>query len=108
MATQGNNFSQKAAHLRETFFDSHEKGYFIKLLKQPIEKEFHEMLKRESAEKLYKQAKMFITAVELGRYSEEEMPEIEKSIAHLLAAIEDAHPVVSLEKTVDEDYGLGK
>ena len=100
MAIAGNNVSGKIAHVRDSYFDSGEKDYLKSLLKDPKQRALHEKLLREDAEKLYKQAKKLMQAVELGQFNEEQMAEAEFKITHLLGEIEDLHKVLELELTL--------
>lgn len=100
MISEGNNMNKKIAHLRDSFFDSDEKKFFEEFLKDPKEKNIHEKLKKEDAEKLAKMAAHFINRVEKGDFNEEEMVEIEKIIAHCLGAIEDVQLERFLELTI--------
>ena len=89
MSTIGNNGSNKSAFVRDTFFDSAEQQYLEELMKHRSEREIHQKLLLEHAEKLYKKACNLIARVELGEFNEEEMEGVEKIIVHCLAAIED-------------------
>jgi len=100
MAIAGNNVGGKIAHVRDSYFDSGEKEYLEQLLKDPKQKALHEKLLREDAEKLYKQAKKLMQAVECGQFNEKQMAEAEFKITHLLGAIEDLHKVLELELTL--------
>ena len=97
MGTMGNNTNQNATELRETFFDSAEKEYFEKLLKNPEERALHCKLLREQSKKLYERALGLIERVEVGEFNEEKMAEVEYTIAHCLAAIEDIQLVLEKE-----------
>ena len=97
MSTKGNNTSAKKAHVRDSFFDSGEKEFFTKLLKDPEERTLHSELLREDVEKLYKKACKLINRVEKGEFNEEQMIKVERIIAHCLAAIEDVELVKEYE-----------
>ena len=80
MSTIGNNGNQKAAFLRDTFFDSAEQQYLEELMQYRSERELHRKLLLQHAEKLYKKACELITRVELGEFNDEEMESVEKVI----------------------------
>ena len=101
MAIEGNNISGKIAHVRDSYFDSGEKEYLEKLLQDPEQRELHEKLLRQDAEKLYREARSLMQAVELGQFNEKQMAEAEFKITHLLGAIEDLHKVLELELTME-------
>jgi len=99
MSTIGNNISGEKSHVRDSFFDSKEEQYFKKLLSDPKERRLHSKLLKENVDKLYAKACNLIDRVEQGEFTEEEMVNVERAIAHCLAAIEDCEKV--LEKELD-------
>ena len=100
MASVGNNTNGKISHVRDSYFDSGEKEYLEKLLKDPKQKALHEKLLKQDAKKLYAEAKKLMQAVELGEFNEKQMVEAEFKITHLVGAIEDLHKVLELELTL--------
>ena len=101
MSSIGNNMSRKAAELRDTFFASYDEQTRAELLSQPIDRDFAKHLENSRGEDLCKEAEEFMANVELGKYSEDEMYQIEVLIAHLLAAIIDIQRTKEMEKTPD-------
>ncbi len=95
--------SAKIAHVRECFFTDGEKELLREMFQDSAEWEVHETLVRYDAEELCKQATKLIMNVEAGKYTDQQMPGIEKSIAHYLGAIENMERVREPERTIDPE-----
>ena len=90
MATIGYNTNQDYADAREAFFTEGERKFYIKSLEDPKQMKIHDKVTMKSSEEKYAKAMELISMVENGLIADDEMPDIELKIAHLLSG-EDMH-----------------
>lgn len=94
MATMGNNFNARNDQLKNSFFTPEEQEYFNELMKDPDEKSIHDKLLREDANILCEMVMDLIKRVEQGEFNEKQMEYVERCIAQLLGAVEDAEAIL--------------
>lgn len=99
-ASNRDNFSDEAAHLRDTYLGA-EREYVAELLKDEGMQELIGQVNQMPSDVLFESAKKMVDAVEMGTVPEEQMGLVEKRLIVMLAAIQDRVLLKDLVLTPD-------